>query len=149
MKRFAGIVLAVGIIAAIGIGAFAHGGGRGWGGYGGHMMGGWGAQGGGYGYCRGYGAGQRGGWGWNAPGESGTVPQALTEEQLKASVQAYVDQYLPGYAIESIEQDQWRPMHSVTLKGENDAELQLFVNSFSGVVMHVFGTPVESTSETP
>jgi hypothetical protein len=81
--------------------------------------------------------------GWNAPGQSGTTQDALTEDQLKESVQAYVDQYLPGYTIETIEQDQWRPMHYATLKGENGAELQLSVHSFSGQVMHVFSVPAE------
>ena len=113
------------------------------GGYGGHMRGSWGMQ-SGQAYCGGYGPGPRGGW--NAPGQSESYPQAMTEEQIKASVQAYVDQYLPGYAIETIEQDQRRPMHYATLKGENGAELQLFVNSFSGQVMHVFGVPAEDAT---
>ncbi len=164
MKKVAFVVVAVGIIAAVGIGAYAHGGGREWNnvGRGGHMMGDWNSghmMGGGYGpghmmgdwddddgqwHCGGYGPGaMMGGWNRNAPGQSETAPQALTEDQVKESVQTYVDQYLPGYTIETLEQDQWRPMYYAKLKGENDAELQLFVNSFNGQVMHVFAVPTE------
>lgn len=119
------VVIIVGVIAVLSIGACAphhRWGNSGRGSYGGHMM---------------------DGWGRNVPEQSGTPQQVLSEEQLKDAAQNYIDQYLPGYAIERIEQDQWRPIHYVTLKGENDAELQLFINSFNGQVMHVFSVPAE------
>lgn len=154
MKKSIIFVLAVGIIAAVSIGAYAHGG---WGSYGrrsysgpmmgwshgpGPMMGGWGAR-GGYGYCGGYGHWQ-GGWsGENTPDQSGTTPQVITENKVKEIAEAYITKYLPGYTIEKIEKDEWRPMYLVMLKGENDAELQMLVHGFGGQVMHVFPKTAE------
>lgn len=150
MKKLGILAMIIGLVAAMSVGVYAHGGGWGFyggrGGYGGPMMGGgpgygpmmggWGA-GGGYGYCGGYAQGQRR-WGWNAPGQTDSAPQLVPEEQVKQSVEAYINQYLPGYAVEKIEKDQWRPMYIVTIKGENETEQQVWVRGFDGLVMHVF-----------
>lgn len=153
MKKSIIVVLAVGIIAAVSVGAYAHGrqGSYGRGGYmhegyggpmmgwmhgPGSMMGRWGTSGGYGGYC--------GGWsGWNAPSQSETVPQAITEDKAKEVAEAYITKYLPGYTIETITKDTWRPLYVVTLKGANEAELQMLIHGFGGQVMHVFPKTAE------
>jgi hypothetical protein len=155
MKKSLIIVLAVGLLAAVSIGAYAHGGGRGkygrglyggpmmgWGRGPGSMMGGRGFR-GGYGYCDGYGPTQRGWSGWNAPGQTDPAPQLITETQAKERAQAYITQYLLGYTIEKVEKDEWRPMYVVTLKGDNGAEQQMWIRGVDGQVMHVIPKPAE------
>ena len=155
MKKSVMILLAIGLVAAVSLGAYAHGGyghggNYGRGGYGGPMMGGnygsgpmmggWG-QGRGYGYCGGgYGAGQRG---WNAPGQRGNAAQLVTEATVKENAEAYIAKYLPGYTIETVEKDEWRPMYIVTLKADNGAEQQMWVRGFDGQIMHVLPSSAE------
>lgn len=98
---------------------------------------------GGNGYCGGYGSAQRGWSGWNAPNRSETAPELVTEDKVKENAEAYISKYLPGYTIDKIEKDQWRPMYSVTLKGENGAEQQMWVRGFDGQVMHVIPKTAE------
>jgi hypothetical protein len=155
MKKLLIIVLAVGLLAAVSIGAYAHGGGRknygrgmyggpmmGWGHGSGPMMGGRGVR-GGYGYCGGYSPTQRGWSGWNAPGQTDTTSQLITEAQARESAEAYINQYLPGYTIEKVAKDEWRPMYAVTLKSDNGAEQQMWIRGFDGQVMHVIPKTAE------
>ncbi len=80
------------------------------------------------------------------PGQPGTAqqaPQMISEEKAKEVAETYIKQYLPGYTIDKVEKDNWRPMYFVTAKGENDAVLQLVVHGFVGQVMNVFPKTVE------
>ena len=67
----------------------------------------------------------------------------MTEDKVKESAEAYIGKYLPGYTIEKIEKDQWRPMYSVMLKGENGVEQQMWIRGFDGQVMHVIPKTAE------
>ena len=140
MKKSIVFTIVVVLVGVISVGAYAHGGYAGsmlrwvpgfgsmmgrWGTHGGHgsMMSGWGTHG-----------GQSG---WNTPAQPGTVPQVIAEDTVKEIAATYIAQYLPGYTIEKIEKDEWRPMYFVTLKGENNAELQMWIHGFGGQVMHI------------
>ena len=84
--------------------------------------------------------------GWRAQAQDGTAPRALeliTEAEAKEVAETHIDRYLPGYTVDSIEQDTWRPLYFVTLKGENDAVQQLVVHGFAGQVMNVFPQSAE------
>lgn len=63
--------------------------------------------------------------------------QTISEEKAREAAETYVTQYLPGYTVESVAKDSWRPLYVVTLKGEN-AEQIMTIHGFSGTVMHVF-----------
>ena len=90
-------------------------------------------------------------YGWNAarPGwkaqnqQQETVPQIVSEEQAKTAAEEYVQKYLSGYTVDSIEKDSWRPLYFVTIKGANDVEQQMVIHGFSGQVMHVFPKTAE------
>ena len=163
MKKSIIITVAVGLIAVASIGAYAHGGWGGyygWGNYGGPMMGrmygsgpmmgGWSHRGGGYGYCGGYSKWNTVAPGWNAPGQPGTAfqaPQMITEAKVKEIAESYAKQYLPGYTIDKVEKDAWRPLYFVTVKGENNATLKLVVHGFVGQVMNIFPELAEQAPE--
>ncbi len=72
------------------------------------------------------------------PGTPGTAWEMISEEKAKEVAGAFVQQSLPGYTVESITKDQWRPLYFATAKGENDAVLNLVIHGFSGQVMNVF-----------
>lgn len=90
-------------------------------------------------------------YGWNTPrqGENipnqqpGTAPEIITEEQAKTAAEEYVQKYLSGYTVESIEKDSWRPLYVVTIKGADNVEQQMIIHGFSGQVMHVFPKTAE------
>lgn len=85
-----------------------------------------------------------GGYGWNAQNQQpGSVPQVVTEEQAKTAAEDYVQKYLSGYTVESIEKDSWRPLYFATLKGADGVEQQMVIHGFSGQVMHVFPKTAE------
>ncbi len=84
---------------------------------------------------------------WNAPGQPQAAPQMITEDKVKEIAETYISQYLPGYTVDNIAKDSWRPMYFVTIKGENNAEMQMLVHGFGGQVMHVVPTPVEKPVE--
>ena len=100
-------------------------------------------------FCGGYGPRNMTRPGWqNAPGQTQTAPEIITEEKAKEVAGTFVTTYFPGYTVEKVEKDNWRPMYFVTLKGENDAQLQLTVHGFGGQVMHVFPVaPAEVEAE--
>jgi len=145
MKKSILVVLAVGIIAAIGVGAYAHGGGgydqKGYG----HMMGGMHGRGAMMGGRDAHDGQQHcGAWaGWNTPDQSETAPQVITEEKAKEVAETYITKYLPGYTLDKIEKDNWHPLYVATLKGANDAELQMLIHGFGGQVMHLFPKTTE------
>ncbi len=172
MKKLVTIAIVVGLIGVLSVGAYAHyrgyddrrPGGRMMYGSRGGMM--YGPRGGGmYGpgwmqgrtpggrwdaapeTCPCGGSGPQGGWSrWNTPDQSGTAPQApqmITEDKAKEVAETYVKQYLPGYTIDKIEKDNWRPLYFVTIKGVNDVEQLLTIHGFSGQVMHVFPKTTE------
>jgi len=169
MKKLVGIAIVVGLIGVLSVGAYAyygHQGGMMYGSRGGMMYGG--PRGGrmyGPGWMQGRGPGGRwnaapetcpcgafGNWntarpGWNAPGQSETAPQVITEDKAKEVAEAYVKQYLPGYTIDKIEKDNWRPLYFVTIKGANNAEQVITIHGFGGQVMHVFPKTVEKPAE--
>jgi hypothetical protein len=94
-------------------------------------------------YCDGYGPGQSRWSQGNAPAQQGTVAQMITEEKAKEIAEAHVKQYFPGYTINTIEKDSWRPLYFVTIQGENTAELQVVIHGFGGQVIHVFPKTAE------
>lgn len=75
---------------------------------------------------------------WNAPAQSETANQMITEDKAKEAAQEYLNKYLSGYTIDTIEKDSWRPLFFVTIKGENDAVQTMVVHGFSGQVINVF-----------
>lgn len=85
------------------------------------------------------------GYGWNTwkNQQGATAPQIATEEQAKAAAEEYVQKYLSGYTVETIEKDAWRPLYIVTIKGANDVEQQMLIHGFSAQVMHVFPKTAE------
>lgn len=159
MKRAIVIIAVVAVAVTLSVGAYAHYEGRGWGMYGsrGGMYGhGWrGGRGPAAGWnaapescpCGGYGPGNVARPGWNVPSQSGTTPQIITEDKAKEAAETYIKQYLPGYTVDKIEKDSWRPLYFVTVKGENNAELQLVLHGFDGRVMHFFPKTVETPAE--
>lgn len=85
--------------------------------------------------------------GWNAQGQQqGTVPELITEEKAKEVAEEYLKTYLAGYTVENIEKDARRPLYIVSLKGENDAEMQMTIHGFGAQVMHVFAKPAEAAT---
>jgi hypothetical protein len=79
------------------------------------------------------------GWSrWNTAGQPAAAPEMITEEKAKEAAEAYISQYLPGYAIDIIEKDSWRPVYIATITGENNAEMVMVIHGFGGQVMHVF-----------
>ncbi|GAK56698.1 hypothetical protein U27_03661 [Candidatus Vecturithrix granuli] len=72
------------------------------------------------------------------PGQPATAPQMIAEDKAKEAAETYISQYLPGYNIDKIEKDSWRPVYIVTIKGANNAEMQMFIHGFAGQVMYVF-----------
>jgi hypothetical protein len=87
---------------------------------------------------RGYGHKMMGWSRWNTSGQPGTVSQMIAEDKAKEVAETFISQYLPGYAIDKIEKDNWRPVYIVTIKGENNAEMQMLIHGFVGQVMHLF-----------
>jgi hypothetical protein len=87
---------------------------------------------------RGHGPMMRGWSRWNTSGQVGTAPEMVTEDKAKEAAEAYISQYLPGYAIDTIEKDSWRPVYIATITGENNAEMVMMIHGFGGQVMHVF-----------
>ncbi|GAK56716.1 hypothetical protein U27_03679 [Candidatus Vecturithrix granuli] len=85
------------------------------------------------------------GYGWNTwkNQQATTAPQMVTEEQAKAAAEEYVQKYLSGYTVATIEKDAWRPLYLVTIKGANDVEQQMLIHGFGGQVMHVFPKTAE------
>lgn len=89
-------------------------------------------------------AGENTGWicpmlsGQVQPGTPGAALEMITEEKAQEVVDAFVQKSLPGYTVESVKKDDWRPMYFATVKGENDSALTLVVHGFSGQVMSVF-----------
>lgn len=85
------------------------------------------------------------GYGWhtwkNQP--AANAPQMVTEEQAKTAAEEYVQKYLPGYTVDTIEKDAWRPLYFVTIKGANGVEQQMVIHGFGGQVMHVFPKTAE------
>lgn len=151
MKKLIVITLAVVIVGALGVGAYAY--------YEGNYntRGGWrmhDPQG-----SMMYGRGFRSRWnttpdtcpcgahvfGWNAPGE-GTL-QMIDEAKAKEVAEEYVKKYLPSYTVDTVEKDNWRPMYFVTIKGEYDVEQLLTIHGFSGQVMHVFPKAPATTED--
>ena len=175
MKKSLIVITVVALVAVASIGADAYGGrGQGRGGY--QQGGMYGQQGGMHGRqggrwnvssgicpCGNYGnantarpggnmSGRQGNWnanrpGWNAPGQQGTVPEIISEEKAKEVADEYLKTYLSGYSIEKVEKDSWRPLYIVSLKGENDAEMQMLIHGFAGQVMHVYPKPAEAATE--
>jgi len=167
MKKLTVITIVVVLVGVMSVGVFAHGGGYGRGGmmHGGRgrMM--YGDQGGmmygapgrmqGRGMtnrwnaapetcpCGGYGYGNATRPGWKSPGQQGTSFQMISEDRVKEAAEAYLQKYLPGYTIDKIEKDDWRPMYFVTIKGENETLQQMLIHGFSGEVMHVFPKTAE------
>ncbi len=79
------------------------------------------------------------GWSrWNTTEQTAAAPQMIAEDKAKEAAETYINQYLPGYAIDKIEKDSWRPVYIATIKGANNAEMQMFIHGFAGQVMHVF-----------
>lgn len=167
MKKLAVIALVVGLIGVLSVGAYAHwgdeygrrggmmsgrrgGSGRGW-------MGGRGFRGGSDASAETCPCGGTGpqGWGWqrwNTPDQSGKTqqaPQIVSEDKVKEAAEAYVKEYLPGYTVDKIEKDNWRPLYFVTIKGENNVEQLMTVHGFSGQVMHVFPKPAPQPEQQP
>jgi len=85
------------------------------------------------------------GYGWNTwkDQQAAAAPQMVTEEQAKAAAEEYVQKYLPGYTVDSIEKDAWRPFYLATIKGANDVEQQMLIHGFGGQVMRVFPKTAE------
>lgn len=141
MKKLITIAVVVGLIGVLSVGAYAYYGPRG-----GMMDGSSWKQGRAPGSRHGH---WQDGWSrWNAPNQPGTSQQAsqmITEDKAKEVAEAYITQYLPGYTIDKIEKDNWRPLYFVTIKGANDAIQQLTVHGFAGQVMHVF--PLQQPAE--
>jgi hypothetical protein len=155
MKKLIVVVIAVGLIGVLSLGAYAYYGPRGsmMSGQRGSMYGpGWmhdrdrGSR---WGNdadscpCGRYGDQNMPGSRWNAPGQPGTAPQLITEDKAKEAAETFVAKYLLGYTIDKIEKDNWRPMYFVTLKGQNDAELQMVMRGFDGQVMNLFPKTAE------
>jgi uncharacterized membrane protein YkoI len=157
MKKLITIAIVVGLIGVLSVGAYAHYSGDNNRRSGGRMM---------YGHSdqrqgRGSGSrwnttpdscdcGKQGNWstnrpGWKGGGRSRATQEMITEEKAKEAAEAFVAKYLSGYTIEKVEKDNWRPMYIVTLKGENDAELQMLIHGSDGQVMHLF--PLQQPAE--
>lgn len=155
MKKLVVITLVVGLIGALSLGAYAYHGSQGKMGRDGMMKG----QRGGMmaGPCGGMMAGQGRMHEFcplagdnaqnticprlNAQGQPGAAPQAaqvIPEDKAKQAAEEYVAKYLPGYTVDKIEKDNWRPMYFATVKGPNDVVQQMLIHGFSGQVMHVF-----------
>ena len=79
------------------------------------------------------------GWSrWNTSGQFGTAPEMIAEDKAKEVAETFISQYLTRYAIDKIEKDNWRPVYIVTIKGANNAEMQMLIHGFVGQVMHLF-----------
>lgn len=85
------------------------------------------------------------GYDWNTwkNQSAAAAPQMVTEEQAKTAAEEYIQKYLPGYTVETIEKDAWRPLYLATIKGANDVEQQMVIHGFGGQVMRVFPKTVE------
>jgi len=80
-------------------------------------------------------------------GKQHTFKAESEVNKAKEVAEAYVKQYLSSYTIDKIEKDNWRPLYVVTLKGENNAELQMLIHGFGGQVMHLLPKTIEQPAE--
>lgn len=85
------------------------------------------------------------GYGWNTwkNQQAAAAPQMATEEQARTAAEEYIQKYLPGYTVDSLQKDAWRPLYVVTIKGANDVKQQMLIHGFGAQVMHVFPKTAE------
>jgi hypothetical protein len=61
----------------------------------------------------------------------------IEEAKAQEAAEAFVTKYLSGYTIDKIEKDDAHAVYLVTVKGGNDAELQVVVSGVNGQVTYI------------
>ena len=78
--------------------------------------------------------------GSNMPGRQGMMQPAVTEDKAKEVAEEYIKQNLPGYTVNLIEKDEWRPLYFATVSNTDGATLQMAIHGFGGQIMHLSPT---------
>jgi hypothetical protein len=68
--------------------------------------------------------------------EPGQEP--ISEDQAKEAAETFVATYLPGYSIDTIEQEEQCPCYLVTVKQASGVTLQVIIDGYSGEAHHLF-----------